>query len=190
VGESVALHLLRDGKPVDVELKLSEPKAAYGYLVPRLRYETRPSYFIYGGLVFAPLTANYLNEWDEWNDVPIHFRRYYGEPRTAENAWREEIVVLIDVLDDQLNAGYGYYTRSVVSKVDGHAVSSLRHLVELLERGEETTRHLLLEDTELEIVLAHDDVKRRTAEILERYRVPADRSADLKPTAPGRTGGR
>jgi S1-C subfamily serine protease len=179
VGESVTLHLLREGKPVDVELKLSEAKTAYGNLVPRLRYETRPSYFIYGGLVFAPLTANYLNEWDEWSDVPIHFRRYYAELRTAENAWREEVVVLIDVLKDQLNAGYGYYASSVVSKVDGTAVASLRHLAELLERQGGETRHILLEESDCEIVLAHEDARRRTPAILERYRVPADRSPDL-----------
>ena len=34
-------------------------------------------------------------------------------------------------------------------------------------------------DSECEIVLRHEDVDRRSREILARYRIPADRSPDL-----------
>ena len=37
----------------------------------------------------------------------------------------------------------------------------------------------MLEDSECEIVLRHDDVDRHDQEILDRHRVPADRSPDL-----------
>jgi hypothetical protein len=37
----------------------------------------------------------------------------------------------------------------------------------------------MLEDSEREIVLRHEDVDRHNQEILDRYRVPADRSPDL-----------
>jgi hypothetical protein len=37
----------------------------------------------------------------------------------------------------------------------------------------------MLEDSECEIVLRREDVDRRSQEILDRYRVPADRSPDL-----------
>ena len=37
----------------------------------------------------------------------------------------------------------------------------------------------MLEDSECEIVLRHEDVVRRSQEILDRYRVPSDRSPDL-----------
>jgi len=50
----------------------------------------------------------------------------------------------------------------------------------------------MLEDSECEIVLRHEDVDRRSQEILDRYRIPADRSPDLlaikpSPTADGTT---
>jgi hypothetical protein len=41
------------------------------------------------------------------------------------------------------------------------------------------SRRILLEDTECEIVLRHEEVDRRSQEILDRYRIPADRSPDL-----------
>jgi hypothetical protein len=37
----------------------------------------------------------------------------------------------------------------------------------------------MLEDSGREIVLRHEDVDRRNQEILDRYRIPADRSPDL-----------
>jgi len=41
------------------------------------------------------------------------------------------------------------------------------------------SHRIMLEDSECEIVLRHEDVDRRSQEILDRYRVPADRSPDL-----------
>ena len=37
----------------------------------------------------------------------------------------------------------------------------------------------MLEDSECEIVLRHEDVDRRSQEILDRYRIPSDRSPEL-----------
>jgi hypothetical protein len=49
-------------------------------------------------------------------------------------------------------------------------------LVELLSSREGESHRIMLEDSECEIVLRHEDVDRRSQEILARYRVPADRS--------------
>jgi hypothetical protein len=43
---------------------------------------------------------------------------------------------------------------------------------------------IMFEDSECEIVLRHEDVDRRSQEILDRYRVPADRSPDLMAMKP------
>jgi len=66
-----------------------------------------------------------------------------------------------------------------VDTVDGQAVASLSHLVELLSGRAGESHRLLLEDSECEIVLRHEDVDRRSQEILDRYRIPADRSPNL-----------
>ncbi len=185
IGESVTLHLLRDGKPVDVELELALAKQSYGFLVPRMRYDTRPSYFVYGGLVFAPLTANYLLEWgEEVRDAPVQFWRHFEALRTATNARREEIVVLIDILPDAVNAGYEDCVDSIVEQIDGHPVASLAHLVQLLDSRDGSSHRILFEESELEIVLRHEEVARHSREILARYHVPADRSPDLAAAAP------
>jgi len=71
-----------------------------------------------------------------------------------------------------------------VDTVDGQAVASLSHLVELLSSRDGESHRIMLEDSECEIVLRHEDVDRRSQEILDRYRVPADRSPDLMAMKP------
>jgi len=180
VGETLALNVLRDGRETRVVLALPAAKSDYGYLVPRLRYEKRPSYYIVGGLVFPPLVDNYYDAWNDWRDVPVHLHRYYYEVRSAGNAERDEVVVLIDVLPDELNVGYVSFEDGVVSRVNGRAIRSLRDMVDAIESHDGDSHRILLEDSESEIVLSKADLERRSAAILERYRVPADRSADLE----------
>jgi S1-C subfamily serine protease len=183
VGDSVTLHLLRDGKPRDVTLALTAAKRSYGHLVPRRQYETRPSYYVVGGLVFSPLTANYYDTWEEWSDVPIRLQRYWYEMRTSENAGREQIVVVADVLPDEINVGYTGFEDWVVAEVNGRKIGSLGDLIAAIEGHDGPVHRILVEDSAAEIVLNAEELKRRGPQILERYRVPADRSPDLRAPA-------
>jgi hypothetical protein len=78
-----------------------------------------------------------------------------------------------------VNVGYVDYENAIVATVDEHPVASLSHLVELLSSRDGESHRIMLEDSECEIVLRHEDVDRRSQEILARYRIPADRSPDL-----------
>jgi hypothetical protein len=51
------------------------------------------------------------------------------------------------------------------------------------------SHRILLDDSEHEIVLRHEDVDRRNQEILARYSIPADRSPDLMAMKPSRDAG-
>ena len=67
-------------------------------LVPGSRYDRRPSYYIYGGLVLCPLTLDYLRTWGEtWaTDAPTQLLNYYVNGRASEP--EEEVVLIIKVL--------------------------------------------------------------------------------------------
>ena len=69
-GDSVSLAVLRGGgaERVDVRVPLRAPND----LVPLQQYERRPSYYIFAGIVFVPLTQPYLHEHgDDWfNSAP------------------------------------------------------------------------------------------------------------------------
>jgi hypothetical protein len=88
----------------------------------------------------------------------------------------------IRTLPSEVNVGYVEFEDSIVDTVDGQAITSLSHLPFLSSRARAAgpsrgipssrdgeSHRILLEDTECEIVLRHEDVDRRTQEILDRH---------------------
>ena len=143
------------------------------------RYDVRPSYFVYGGMLFVPLTRDYLKTWGDswWQSAPrelVHL--YENEMRTPD---RREVVVLQKVLADRVNGGYHDLENLVVTHVSDVAVRDLAHLVEVVETeagpfvrmtGSDGTR----------VVLDRAQVQERHDPLLQRYGVPRDRSLDLQ----------
>lgn len=178
VGDELTLEVLRDGVVKTVVLELAAAKRDYGHLVPRIRYDERPRYYIVGGFVFSPLSSNYYETWNSWDDVPLTLKRYYYELRTKENEARKEIVVLIDFLPDALNVGYDFED-SIVAKVNGKSIHSLADLAEAFEQHEGPSHRIELENYDWEVVLDRRLLEERGPKILEKYGVPAARSEDL-----------
>ena len=57
--DKIKLEIIRDKKKMELETTLKY-KADDMYLVKTTRYDTMPSYFVYGGYVFSPLTRNLI----------------------------------------------------------------------------------------------------------------------------------
>lgn len=172
VGGTLPLSLVRAGRPLDVELSLAPQR----YLVPRAQYDCLPTYFVYGGLVFQPLTRNFLATWSNWwEKAPSEFLNlYHAGVRTEE---RHEVVTLAQILSDELNVGYGHlYYESIVA-VNGRPPRDMRDLVRLVEETEGILE--LRTSPSGQIVLDTAAVRAGNARILARYHIPGDRSADL-----------
>jgi len=181
VGHKIGIAVLRKGRVLSLLIPLQSPKVTYGYLIPRVRYETLPTYYIIGGLVFSPLTANYLNIWKKWSKAPWRLKGYYYEMTTTENHQRKDVVVLIDVLPDEINVGYIAFEDSVVSQVNGKKINSMQDLVEAFEREGKGDHHrIILEPYGREIVLSKELSRERGPVILKKYKVANDRSTDLR----------
>ncbi|MHC4224825.1 MAG: S1C family serine protease, partial [Planctomycetota bacterium] len=144
VGETITLEILRKGKVQTLSFPLDVAKTKYGHVVPRMRYETRPTYYVVGGLVFTPLTTDYLLEWNDWNDVPSRLRRYYYQMTTPRTARRSQVIVLSEILPDQLNVGYTYYEDYVIAKVNGASIHSMRDLITAFERNQGEYHRIVL----------------------------------------------
>lgn len=172
-GDIVEALILRDGKPRKVKLTM----AKMALLVPRTEYECMPSWFLFGGLVFQRLTAEYLRIWGEqwWDKAPKELLHLYhsGERRPD----RQEIVVLQQVLADAVNVGYEPFTNDVVVEVNGVMPVDLRDFV---KRIDEATGEVVLRLSSGATVLFRAQEARAAHErILTRYHVPGDRSPDL-----------
>jgi S1-C subfamily serine protease len=176
MGETVHLSILRNGRAMEANIPLSAP-IGLGRLVPYTQYDKAPTYYIVGGLVFQPLTRNYLDVWDKMEDVPPQLADYYYHGRQSED--RRQVIVLTKILGDDLTAGYDDFKDHVIRRVNGKVISTMTDLVTAIE-GNTGTYHVITDEWGNQIVLE----RRKTAEvqkrILAKYRIDADRSADLR----------
>lgn len=181
VGDVVSIKVLRRGRvrEFDIELK------PYVSLVPRSQYDAPPRYFVYAGLVFQPLTLDYLRTWPEWWEKapPELLHHYYCGTRTKD---REEVVVLSQVLADPINVGFEELDNTTVSRVaiggartpaKGTIPKNLRQLVKMLEEANDVIEIQVSDESLITIDPAH--AREANARILERYDIRRDRSRDL-----------
>ncbi|OGQ85879.1 MAG: hypothetical protein A2289_17270 [Deltaproteobacteria bacterium RIFOXYA12_FULL_58_15] len=173
-GESVSIRVWRDHAELSCMVALRAPS----HLVTEDTYDVRPSYFIFGGLLFVPLTRDYLKTWGEqwWQSAPHNLMSLYEGGIPTEE--RQEVVVMQKALADEVNRGYHDCESVVIVEACGVRWRSLAHLVEIVDavRGEYVT---FLASDGRPIVIDRQVAISRSRSILERFGVPRDRSADL-----------
>ena len=181
--DAVEVAYLRDGDRSTLELVLEAP-AGRGALIPYKSFDGRPRYFIFGGVVFVPLTYDYLETWENWvTDAPDALTIAAGKPASEVG---EEVVVLTRVLSARLNEGYSDLYYRAVDSIDGTKVKNLGHLVQLTEGGRDPFVTIVHSRGE-ELVLDRARVMEGSAQILEEYGIDSDRSPDLEsPLSPSR----
>ncbi|KAL2482112.1 Protease Do-like 10 [Forsythia ovata] len=172
--ETAQVRVMRNGEEHEFSVTLRPLQP----LVPVHQFDKLPSYFIFAGFVFIPLTQPYLHEYGEdW---------YNASPRRlCERALRElpkkageQLVILSQILMDDINAGYERLAELQVKKVNGVEVENLKHLRQLVEDCSiESVRFDL--DDERVIALNYDAAKVATSRILKRHRIPYAMSTDL-----------
>jgi S1-C subfamily serine protease len=180
VNDQVTVRVLRKRKALKLDISLNVPRTSYGYLIPRIQYETPPTYYIIGGLVFTRLTENYLNLWSKWRNVPIQLKKYYYDILTADNQQRRDVVILMDILPDKVNVGFEDFKHWVIKEVNSIKINSMRDLVDAFENNEDNYHRIVMEQHNAEIVLSKRGLEQKSLNILRKYKVIADRSADLQ----------
>ncbi|HEX3036113.1 MAG TPA: serine protease, partial [Thermodesulfobacteriota bacterium] len=132
IGETVKLDVLSQGKPVTIEVRLDRP-VQQTHLVP-IQYDILPSYYIIGGLVFSPLTLNYLKSWgSKWyKDAPKELLSILESNHKSSD--EDQVVLLIKVLASSVNEGYHNFEDWVITKVNGQEIRTLKELIEIVEQ--------------------------------------------------------
>jgi S1-C subfamily serine protease len=175
IGQALSIAILRDGKRIErtVELK-STP-----FLVPRPQYSRSPSYYIFGGLVFQPLTMEYLDLFAEWfaNTAPDELKFYsnYGNEALED---KRQVLLINKVLAAPLNRGYQDMGDLIVESVNGKRPRDLKDLAGMIENWKGPLIEIRAQSGEI-IVLDRERVTMDAKEILEMHGVHADRSRDM-----------
>jgi hypothetical protein len=170
-GDAIRMKVWRDRELVDVNYRLPDIKAASG-LIPESPRDLPPEYLVSGGLIFQPLTRNYLRSWgQDWErSAPFRLAYFRNEHPTPE---RPGIVLLASVLPDVFNLGYHDVRTLVVVKVNGQPVSDLGQLQAALGNCPDGFHQiqLLTGDSLQRIVLDAAQLEAATKRVLERYGV-------------------
>ena len=148
-------------------------------LVPAHQYDRLPSFFLYAGLVFSPLTQPHLHEFgDDWfNAAPRRLcDRALNDHPTVEG---EQVVLLSQVLADEINAGYQGMHDVEVRSVNGERVRNLRQLKKRVEDARGAFLRLDLADDRV-LVVNREEAEKAHARIMAKHRVPSRVSRDLE----------
>jgi len=177
----VPLTVMRQGKTLPVDLPA---KTKYPTLIESLKGRY-PPYFIYGPLVFSPVTNEFTASFDRTGRLyaalallgsPLATRR--GDLPRFEG--EELVVVTAPMFPHRIGKGYDSPYSKIVKDVNGVPIKNLRHLVEVLRDSKQKFTTIRFDDKFSEtIVFDHQDALKATDEILSDNGIREQASEDL-----------
>ncbi len=174
-GESVALRLWREGAEIEVSLPMSvyTGDQAAGY-----QYDAPPRYYIYGGLVFTPLSMDYLRSVAKGSadsgQSELYYELFFRRHEDPAGA-RPEPVVLAAVLADAANANVSARGRQLVDKINGARIERMEDVALALERHEGTYDVIEFLPGHNVETLERSEVKEAHGRVLKTYGISKDR---------------
>lgn len=180
-GATVKVSIVRDGKRMDVDIPtVTQPNR----LIQKMEND-RPTYFIYGGLVFSPVTSQLL-----LSAGPQYLAYLAASGRVIAqrvNDYREPgsdielVAICTRILPHKLSKGYQLDPLSVLTHVNDTEIRNLKHLIEVIQNNEDPYLIFQFENGyEEKIVFEPKDVKKYQSQILEQNNIPAAVSKDLR----------
>ncbi len=171
IGSSVSVDVLRSGRIKNFTLALNATKKDF-LLVPLEEYDLKPRYFIFAGIVFSPLTKNFINSWDGVPETLI------VEMSNTPTKDRKEVIVALQVLPAEINKGYHNLNSWIVDSVDGKKFKDFTEFYQLVTTSVDPYITFMNRDG-YKVVVNRSKAEESHASILRTYSVTQDRSEDL-----------
>jgi S1-C subfamily serine protease len=174
-GDQIPVKLWRDGKAMDVKLRVAattEDRAEGN------QHDIRPRYYVFGGLVFTPLSRDYLmragRSRGETSAEELTYELFFRS-REAPDTAREEPIVLSTILGDAVNANFSTRGNALVDEINGIRIEKLEDVIRAFETS--TNAYHVIEFGRRSLIesLEHAAAVRAHPQILETYGVPSDR---------------
>ncbi|PHR55242.1 MAG: hypothetical protein COA44_11075 [Arcobacter sp.] len=163
INENFNVSILRKGKEISIDI----PSKSMVTLIP-FEHDKLPKYYIFGGIVFMPLTKNYLYEWGRnWvQKAPIRFVDITknGNFPSSEH---KEMVFIQSILADRENAGY-QFSHALVTQINGVKIDSFQTLVQTIEDTKDKEVRIWLQGGS-QIILNKKEAKIANTRLLKRY---------------------
>ena len=174
-GESLPVKLWRQGKELDTALPMN---VYQGDRTVGNQYDVLPRYYVYAGLVFTPLSLDYMKTlgqgWRDSANAEAIYELYYRRGEAPETA-RPEPVVLASTLAHPVNANVKVSHHALVDRVNGLRIDRLEDVVHAFESATNTHHVVEFIPNHAFETLNRAGAEAAQAEILKTYGVPKDR---------------
>ncbi len=173
-GEKTEMEVLRNKKTITISVPLSSKDER----VPTYNeYESLPRYFIYGGIIFQPLTREFLESWDTFwynADPGLLFDFYYCETDNIAPE-REEFVMINHVLPDPANTYIANTSFVVVDSINGKKINKLEDVQAALAKPAGKYHVIRLDGQSVPIVVLAQAMDGAHKAILAKYGIKSDK---------------
>ena len=169
-GDNLSYEIIRDKKTKTGQVKLEKKDIKYT-VVTEVTIETPPSYMVYGGLLFEPLTSNYMAGVVE----------KLGSVYDKEELYKDykQLVVLVRVLPFDVNLGYTDAENEIIVKVNGEKYKDFKDFAQKVKNVK--SGFIIFEnDNGDEIVLDVKEVEEQREALMQNYNISSDMSDDIK----------
>jgi serine protease len=169
-GDNLSYEIIRDKKTKTGQVKLEKKDIKYT-VVTEVTIETPPSYMVYGGLLFEPLTSNYMAGVVE----------KLGSVYDKEELYKDykQLVVLVRVLPFDVNLGYTDAEHEIIVKVNGEKYKDFKDFAQKVKNVK--SGFIVFEnDNGDEIVLDVKEVEEQREALMQNYNISSDMSDDIK----------
>jgi S1-C subfamily serine protease len=173
-GDTVKLKVLREGRELEVIIELDRAKAQ---AMQAMQYDKKPRYVLFGGLLFQPLSQNFMQAW-RVNDLRV---RYFFDFFLMDDLFKErpEVVILSAVLPDPINTYLTGFRYGIVDEINGAKIRGLQDVADAFAR--KTDYHVInLLGVGRPVVLEAKAVAEARERILQRYRVLQEQNLSNK----------
>src|SRR5207244_9379053 len=101
------------------------------YLMQSHKYDVRPRYIVYGGLLFQPLSLDLLEAYQPTDLRLRHFFDFY----VIDQIYREhpDVIVLTNILPDPINTYLAPYRGGIVDQINGKKIHTLEVRTKVLD---------------------------------------------------------
>jgi len=174
-GDSIPVEIWRDGKSqvLSVKAESNADDSSEGN-----QFDLQPRYYVFGGLVFTPLSLDYMRDAGRDNSdgsgAELTYELFYRtreQPQTA----RDEPVVLSSLLSDEVNANFTVRGYQLVDRINGIRIDKLEDVIRAFETSTNAYDRIDFGRRGVFECLNHADAVKTAPAILKTYGVPRDR---------------
>jgi len=176
-GDQVKLDIWRDKQSISGSVQLDTVPT---YLMQSHKYDVRPRYVVYGGLLFQPLSLDLLEAYQPGDLRLRHFFDFY----VIDQLYLEhpDVIVLTNILPDPINTYLAPYRGQIIDDINGKKIRTLDELAETFATPADRLVINMIGDGP-PLVLDPKQVEAARERIKTRYNVVREENLQEQPSA-------